>query len=100
MLSLVYSVFFRHGYLPNCPPNVTIVPLLNKKGSGTSFKDNYRLIDLCTPLSKLLELCTLLKIENNLQTSQHQFGFKKGVSTNMTTYILIETINLFLYINN
>ena len=61
----------------------------------TGSTDNYRGITLSPILSKLFELCTLLKISDFLQSSELQFGFKDKFSCSHAIYIVKEVQNYF-----
>ena len=55
LLSLLFSAFITHGYLPNMFMKTAIVPINKNKTGDTSDKNNYRLIALATAASKNFE---------------------------------------------
>ena len=76
LLSLLFSAFITHGYLPNMFMKTAIVPIIKNKTGDTSDKNNYRPIALVTAESKILELCLSITLEDYLVTHDQQFGFK------------------------
>ena len=74
-----------------------IVPLVKDcKGDMTS-KDNYRPIALTCISSKIFELLILIRYKDLFETSPNQFSFKRKHGTDMSVFILRETINFYLY---
>ena len=55
MLSMCFSSFFVHGFLPNTLMSVILVPVIKNKSGNVSSCDNYRPIALASVLSKLVE---------------------------------------------
>ena len=82
--------------MPKLLRNCTLIPV-PKPGKYPSLSDNYRPIDLAPNLSKVLEWSILLRFGSFLPTSDLQFDFKPGVSTDSCTYLLKNTIALNLY---
>ena len=66
LLSLLFSVFITHGYLPGMFMKTAIVPIIKNKTGDTSDKNNYRPIALVTAASKIFELCLSVILENYL----------------------------------
>ena len=60
-----------------------------------SDKNNYRPIALVTAASKVLELVILNKIEDVIDTTNNQFGFKKGHATDACVYSLKNVISYY-----
>ena len=71
LLSLIFSTFITHGYLPS---------IIKNKTGDTSDKNNCRPIALVTAASKIFKLCLSVILENYLLHDQ-QFGFKNKHST-------------------
>ena len=57
LLSLLFSAFITHGYLPDMFMKTAIVPVIKNKTGDTSDKNNYRPIVLVTAASKFFEIC-------------------------------------------
>ena len=98
LLSMCFTLFFTHTYLPAPMIETIIVPIVkNKCGGSLCDNNNYcnRPIVLATLMSKLFESVILLKCESFLETCPNQFGFKKGHSTEMCIYVLKEMIEFY-----
>ena len=100
LLSMCFSSFFVHGYLPSALMSVVIVPIIKDKSGNVNSSENYRPIALASVISKLLELIILDRIEHLLITNANQFGFKKSHGTDQCCYILKEVINLYKSLNS
>ena len=72
----------------------TIVPIVKNKCGNLSDSNNYRPIAI-TITSKVLESVLLVKCEEFLYTSDNQFGFKSGHSTEFCIYTLQEYIEFY-----
>ena len=81
LLSLLFSDFITHGYLPGMFMKTAIVSIIKNKTGDTSDKNNYRPFALVTAASKIFELCLSVILENYLFTHDQQFGFKSKHST-------------------
>ena len=64
LLSLLFSAFITHGYLPGMFMKTAIVPIIKNKTGDTSDKNNDRPIALVTAASKIFELCLSVILEN------------------------------------
>ena len=95
LLSMCFTLFFTHCYLPLSMIETIIVPIVKNKCGNLSDSNNYRPIALATIISKLFESAILLKCEMFLDTCPNQFGFKKGHSTDMCIYVLKEFIEFY-----
>ena len=94
-LSMCFTLFFTHCYLPLSMIETIIVPIVKNKCGNLSDSNNYRPIALATIISKLFESAILLKCEMFLDTCPNQFGSKKGHSTDMCIYVLKEFIEFY-----
>ena len=83
LLSLLFSMYLSHGYLPSAHIKTTIVPIVKNKAGDLSDSNNYRPIAIATITSKLLESVLLLKCSDYLTTCDNQFGFKASHGTDM-----------------
>ena len=69
----------KHSYVPEDFGTGIIIPLIKNTDGDASSIDNYRGITLSPVLSKVLEMCLLLKFGNYLNSSDLQYGFKSKV---------------------
>lgn len=97
LLSLVYSSMLVHGIVPNSMMLGTMVPIPKCKRKSLSDSNNYRSIALSSICGKVFDLIILEKEQNNLVTSNLQFGFKAKSSTTQCTFVLNEAINYYNY---
>jgi len=72
-----------------------IVPLIKHKTGNTNDKNNYRPIALVTASSKIFELVLLEYIENYIDTTDNQFGFKRKHGTDLCIYSLKNVIAFY-----
>ena len=92
---MLYTAFIAHGYLPDSIMKTIIVPLIKNKTGNISDKNNYRPIALVTAASKILEIVILNMIESYIETSHHQFGFKRTHSTDLCVYSLKNIVQYY-----
>ena len=95
-LSELFNMCIVHGYIPNSCLNTTIVPICKKKNGNMSDTSNYRPVAVATVVSKLLEHFILSYISPFLGTTDNQFGFKAGHSTDQCTFLLKQTASYFV----
>ena len=92
LLSICFTCMFKHSYLPVSMLDSVVVPLVKNKNGDLSDKNNYRPIALSSTISKVFEDIILHRLEEYLWTTDNQFGFKSGHSTDLCVYALTEFI--------
>ena len=95
LLSICFTCMFKHCYLPISMLDSVIVPLVKNRNGDLSDKNNYRPIALSSVISKVFENVILYRLEEYLWTTNNQFGYKAGHSTDLCVYALIEFIEYF-----
>jgi len=80
-----------HRCIPNSCLNTVRVPICKNKNGNMSDTSNYRPVAVATVVSKLLEHFILSCISPFLGTTDNQFGFKAGHSTDQCTFLLKQT---------
>jgi len=85
-LSELFHICIVHGYMPNSCLNKTIVPICKNMNGNVSDTSNYRPVAVVTVVSKLLEHFILSSISPFLGTTDNQYGFKAGHSTDHCTF--------------
>ena len=95
LLSICFTCMFKHCYLPSSMLDSVIVPLVKNRNGDLSDKNNYRPIALSSTISKVFENVILYRLEEYLWTTDNQFGFKAGHSTDLCVYALTEFIEYF-----
>ena len=98
LLSLAFTGFIIHGFLPESMISVMIVPVIKDKAGAINSSDNYRPIALASIVSKVVEKIMLNRMETHLLTQSNQFGFKKKLGTDQCIFALKEIISK--YTNN
>ena len=73
----------------------TLIPLVKDKLGDISASSNYRSIALSSMVLKIFDWVILLLYGEALKTDDLQFGFQEKVSTNMCTWLVLETIDHF-----
>ena len=76
LLSLLFTMIFIHGYLPEGFMLSSIVPLVKNKPGDITSKDNYRPVAINSVISKLFEIVILNRYSHFLLNNNNQFGFK------------------------
>ena len=95
LLSLLFSAFITHGYLPDMFMKTAIVPTIKNKTGDTSDKNNYRPITLVIAASKIFELCLSIILEDYLVTHDQQFGFKRKHSTDVCNIFTVKSVTKY-----
>ena len=93
-LSRSMSAILIHGCVPRSM--LTSVVIIKYKNKRTCEKDNYRPIYLSNVFTKVVEKIMYSRIENCLQTTLNQFGFKHKHGTEMCLFFL-ERAHMVLY---
>ena len=75
--------------------NFVIITLIKNKCGDQTDKNNSRAIALSSIISKMFEHIIAERIEVFLWTTNNQFGFKSGHSTDLCIYALTEFIKYF-----
>ncbi|KAG0728172.1 hypothetical protein GWK47_033047 [Chionoecetes opilio] len=76
-----------YQYIPSQVLAVLLVPLLKSKVKDPANSGTYRPIAIATALSKVLEKVVLHRLEAYLYTLDNQFSYKKGLGTEIFTYL-------------
>ena len=90
-LSRIFTAMLRHGYVPNSLRDCVLQPII-KPGKDPTDSDSYRAIALAPTLSKVFEWCILIQYKFAFDTSDLQFGFKPGLSTDLCTGLIKNVI--------
>ena len=95
-LSTLFTSVIRHGYVPYAIRNCILLPVL-KPNKDSSNSDSYRPIALALTVSKLFQWCVLIIYQESFVTSNLQFGFKKGHSTDLCTGLVKNVISHYVF---
>ena len=97
-LSSLFKMFLTHGYISSTLMISTLIPIIKDKLGDISSSNNYRSIALSSLILKIFDWVFLILYDESLMTDELQFGFQDKTSTNMCTWMVIETIEY--YTNN
>jgi hypothetical protein len=90
----LFNCMFIHGISPHILLVGTSVPI--PKNRNTNNSDNFRGICLQNVLCKIMDTFMLYKEQDNLATSDLQFGFKDKHSTGMANAVVGETLDYYV----
>jgi len=85
----------KFGYVPSNFSLAAIVPLVKNKSGDLYDANNYRAIALSNAISKILEGLLCDYIESIDDVDLYQFGFSRGLSTGMCSYVFKHTVNRY-----
>ena len=91
----IIKLFLIHGHASDILLVSTIVPLIKDKLGKADSSDNYRSIALSSVILKIFDWTVLILFEEQLNLDSLQFGYQKKCSTNMCTWLVVESINHF-----
>src|SRR6218665_3282926 len=94
-LSLLFNQILVHGRVPTSFGLSIIIPVEKGPTLDKGNSDNYRGITLSSNLSKLFEMCLLEHYCSYFQTSNLQFGFKKGVGCSHAIFAVRAVVDYF-----
>ena len=73
----------------------TLVPIVKDKLGNICSSDNYRSIAISSLILKIFDWVIILLYGDKLGLDQLQFSYQSNISTNMCTWMAIETIDFF-----
>ena len=92
LLSIYCTCMLKHFYLPVSMLDSVVMPLVKNKNGDLSDENNYKPMALSSTISKVFENVVLHKLDEYLWTTDNQFGFKSGHSTDLCVSALTEFI--------
>ena len=95
-LSAALQCFLIHGHVTHFLLLATLVPLIKDKLGSLNSSTNYRTIAISSLILKLLDWVILILFGAKLGIDDLQFAYQPGVSANMCTWTVIETVSYFL----
>lgn len=93
ILSVFYNACFCHCYIPTNMLKGNIFPTVKDKKNNITESSNYRPVMQSSCLLKLYEIHLLEVLSEKVSIDKRQFGFKKGVSTSDTCFLLKELMH-------
>ena len=95
-LSAVIKCFLIHGHVTYFLLLATLVPIIKDKLGSLNSSKNYRTIAISSLILKLLDWIILILFGSKLGIDDLQFAYQPGVSANMCTWTVVETVSYFL----
>ena len=99
-LSEFFNMLFSHFHVPTQLSDVLVVPIIKGKMVDPSCSKNYRPIAIASCTSKIFEKLIFNRIKSFLFSSDYQFGFKSGHSTETCIFALKEVIDYYDRLNS
>ena len=94
-LHLLFNALISHSYLPYDFLCGTISPIVKDSNGNTTDSSNYRPITLGPTFSQLFEHLLFNKFGHFLESSNLQFGFKKGHSASHAVFTLKSCVEYY-----
>ena len=96
LLSIIIQSFLIHGHVTRFLLLATLFPIIKDKLGSISNSKNYRSIAISSLILKLLDWIIILLFGSAIRLHDLQFAYQPGISGNMCTYAVLETIDYFL----
>ena len=94
-IKLLAQLIIKHGYVPDGYCLGLIVSLAKDKSGNLSNSNNYRAITIGPVISKVIETVIINLCEDNLNTDDLQFGFKRNIGCTNAVFLCRLTICIF-----
>ena len=95
-LAKLFKMFLIHGHVSMIIMVSTVIPLIKDKLGDINSSNNYRSIAMGSLILKIFDWVILLLFDKNLSTDELQFGYQQKTSTNMCSWLAVETIDYFV----
>lgn len=96
-MSLIWNAMYKHSFLPEELLSVKIVPIVKNPAGDLASSKNYRPVAIATPVSKLLEVAILDKLDWIADIPEpNQFGFRRKSATDQCVFALKERIRRYV----
>ena len=95
-LALVFRFYIIHGHVSNTLMLSTLIPIVKYKLGNLCSSDNYRCIAISSLVLKIFDWVIILLYGDKLRLDDLQFGYEEGCSTNMCTWMAVETVDYFM----
>ena len=95
-LAICFRSFLIHGHISYFLMLATLLPIIKDKLGSVNSSSNYRSIAISSLILKLLDWIIILLFGSSLHLNDLQFAYQPGISGNMCTYAVLETIDYFL----
>ena len=95
-LSILIQSFLIHGHVSRFLLLATLVPIIKDKLGSMNTSKNYRSIAISSLVLKIFDWIIILLFGDSFGLHDLQFAYQPGISGNMCTYAILETVDYFL----
>ena len=96
LLAVIIKCYLIHGHVTRFLLLATLVPIIKDKLGSINSSKNYRSIAISSLILKILDWIIILLFGNVLGLHDLQFAYQPGISGNMCTFAVLETVDYFL----
>ena len=96
LLTIIIRCYLIHGHVTRYLLLATLVPIIKDKLGSLNSSKNYRSIAISSLHLKMLDWIIILLFGDTFGLHDLQFAYQPGISGNMCTYAVLETIDYFL----
>ena len=94
-LAYLFKCFLMHGYISPVLMMANLVPIVKDKLGDICSSSNYRSIAISSLLLKIFDWVVISLYGTELELDERQFSYQPGISTNMCTWMVTETVDFF-----
>ena len=94
-LANLFKTYLTHGHITKILTLSTLIPLIKDKLGDHGASNNYRSIALSSLILKILDWVFIILYKDNFVLDDLQFSYQENCSTNMCTWMVVETIDFF-----
>ena len=95
-MATLFKTYLVHGHVSSILTMSTLVPILKDKVGNICAADNYRSIAISSLVLKIFDWVIILLYGERLNLDELQFSYQPNCSTNMCTWMAVETIDYFV----
>ena len=94
-LATLFRIYLTHGHVSNILMLATLIPLIKDKLGDHCSSNNYRSIAISSLILKVFDWVIVILYSDKLAFDDLQFSYQANCSTNMCTWMVVETIDYF-----
>ena len=96
LLAAIFQSFLVHGHVTRFLLLATLVPIIKDKLGSINTSKTYRSIAISSLILKLIDWIVILLFGDTFGLNDLQFAYQPGISGNMCTWAILETVDYFL----
>ena len=96
LLSIIIRCYLVHGHVTRFLLLATLVPIIKDKLGCINSSKNYRSIAISSLILKMLDWIIIILFGETFGLNDLQFAYQPGISGNMCTYAVMETVDYIL----